>query len=344
MQNAQTISTRPGQLIMLLCLCLTACGSDESDSQNIGGTTIEIDTDITVSVHIPPGLEKDLEVVSVAGRKPGINNHVEVTIILKNNGVSEQRLLVSGAWKDDSSRGFGGFSTVLLIPQGQTASFDTGSQSRQITKFSVTIKPTAQTADQHVGSTLANMPPEVEGQGIAYTATPTLDAVPGWKPRGVANGQAFSGKTIFFTPFLTAWKLEIHDHDFDPLRGGGIVKQEIPDLQTIHIDFPGEPFSGAVFEREMSYGGGYFQIKHTTASKGTTSWNTEIAWAIEFTDWQRHTWRASDGLFQQGGTASGKLYICFKGSTANIKSSWIAGEFTDVPIIYYGDPGLDAPT
>jgi hypothetical protein len=31
-------------------------------------------------------------------------------------------------------------------------------------------------------------------------------------------------------------------------------------MQTIHIDFPGEPFNGAVFKREMSYGGGYFQI------------------------------------------------------------------------------------
>ena len=114
-------------------------------------------------------------------------------------------------------------------------------------------------------------------------------------------------------------------------------------MQTIHIDFPGEPFHGAVFKREMSYGGGYFQIKNTPESKGTTSWNTEIAWVIEITDWQRHAWRENGGVFQQGGTASGKLYICFKGSTANIKNSWISGEFTDVPIVYYGDPGLAVP-
>ena len=343
MHSRQATSTQTILLMMLLSLCLTACGNDESTSQNIGGITIEIDSDIAVSVYIPPELEKDLEVVSVTGRKPGVNNWVEAAITLRNNSASEQRLVVAGDWQDDSARGFGGFSSVLLIPPGQTASFEAGSQSRQITKFSVLVKSTTESADQHVGSTLANLPPEVEGHGVAYTATPTLDEVPAWELRGVANGQAFTGKTIFFTPYFKAWKLEIHDRDIDPLLGVAIARLETPDVQTIYIDFPGEPFSGAVFEREMSYGGGYFQIKNTVESKGTTSWNTEIAWAIEITDWQRHPWRESDGLFQQGGTASGKLYICFKGSEANIKSSWIAGAFNDVPIVYYGDPGLDAP-
>jgi len=329
-------------VVSLLLLCLVACGENETALQSASGTTIEVETDITVSITLLQKLDKDLEVVSVEGMKPGANNRVEATITFRNNSAIDQRLLVEGEWENSAAHGRGGHSSVLLIGAGQTATFATGSQARDITRFSVVVKPGTETVEQHLDSTLANLPSGVVGQGIAYTDTPTLDVVPAWGVKGVANGEVFHARTLFFSPYFGAWKLELYDRDFDPVKGTALAKSNLPGMQTIHINLPGVPSTGRVFERELKYGGGYFQIKLSPTGKDTTSWNTEIAWAIEISDWRREPWLASKGLFQRGGSVSGKLYICFKGGGQGIKSSWVSGEFTDVPIVYYGDPGLDS--
>ena len=329
-------------VLSLLILCLMACGDNEPDLQSLSGTTIEFETEITVSITLPQDLARDLEVVTAEGMKPGANNRVEATITFRNKGTTDRRLLVVGEWQDAAAHGFGGQSSVLLIAKGKTATFASGSQSRGITKFSVLVKPGTETVEQHLDSTLANLPAQVVGQGIAYTDTPTLDVVPAWAVRGVANGEVFHARTIFFSPFLGAWKLELYDRDFDPLKGTALAKSNLPGMQSIHINLPALPSRGAVFERLLNYGGGYFQIKQASAGKGTTSWNTEIAWVIEISDWHREPWLESKGLFQRGGSVTGKLYICFKGGGQGIKNSWVSGEFTDVPIVYYGAPGLDS--
>jgi hypothetical protein len=134
------------------------------------------------------------------------------------------------------------------------------------------------------------------------------------------------------------WTLQIIDSHLDPLKGIAIARQAKPDIQVININLPNEPTSGAVFEKEMSFGGGYFQIKKSPDSQETTSWNTDSAWIIEITEWAKKPWIEGAGTFQQVGTASGRLYICFNGSEQGLKNSWASGIFENAAIVYYGKP------
>jgi len=59
---------------------------------------------------------------------------------------------------------------------------------------------------------------------------------------------------------------------------------------------------------------------------------------LEFKRWNRQPYRETGGTFQKGGTASGRLYICFKGRADNIQDSYVAGVFENAPIVYYGNP------
>ena len=74
MNLTQMISVRTVILMILLKLCLTGCGSDESTSRNIDGITIEMDTDIAISVFIPRKLEQHLEVEKRGHPQLGIKN------------------------------------------------------------------------------------------------------------------------------------------------------------------------------------------------------------------------------------------------------------------------------
>jgi hypothetical protein len=49
-------------------------------------------------------------------------------------------------------------------------------------------------------------------------------------------------------------------------------------------------------------------------------------------------WRSGGETFQRAGSAAGRLYICFQGAAGRIQNSFVAGRFTDVPVIYYGEP------
>ena len=118
-----TLKIHTRTVLSLLLLCLVACGDNESAS----GTTIEVETDITVSITLLQKLDNDLEVVSVEGMKPGANNRVEASITFRNNSTIDQRLLVEGEWENAAAHGRGGHSSVLLIGAGQTATFATGS-------------------------------------------------------------------------------------------------------------------------------------------------------------------------------------------------------------------------
>jgi hypothetical protein len=192
--------------------------------------------------------------------------------------------------------------------------------------------------DELLTSSLKDGIPKADGHGFTYTETPTADAIPAWDLRGVANGEPFQVKTIIFSPISSQWKLQLIDSHLDPLKGIAIARQDKQDIQVINIDLPSEPTSGDVFEKEMSFGGGYFQIKKSPDSEETTSWNTDNAWIIEITKWDKKPWIEGAGTFQQVGTASGRLYICFKGSEQGIKNSWASGIFENAAIVYYGKP------
>jgi hypothetical protein len=177
-----------------------------------------------------------------------------------------------------------------------------------------------------------------QGYGVACTATPSPAEIHAWSPRGLANGAVFHARTIFFAPFGSGWRMEIHDREFDPMRGTAIPRTDHPDLQTIYIDLPSQPATGIIFEKSMAYGGGHFQIKPAADSAQTTSWNFRVAWAIDISEWQAIPWREGGETFQLAGRASGRLYICFHGPQDTIRDSFVAGEFSDAPIIYFGPP------
>ncbi len=297
-------------------------------------------SDIDISIDVAPELRGDIRIVTATGRKPGSVNPVETVIVLQNKGDNEMSLLLEGSWHDARGGFFGGVSTVRTLTPGDTDTFHSGTRSQQVVALRLAIRPTDTRQDELLTETLASATPKAQGHGITYTESPTEEVIPAWTARGVANGQPFTARTIVFTPVSGRWKLEISDREFDPLQGTALARQAHRDQQTIRIDLPYEPDGGAVFDREMAYGGGYFQIKPSPSAEGTTSWNTAIAWFVRVTDWDRQDWVDGAGTFQHGGTASGELYISFRGSEHGIANSWISGTFEDVPIVYYGNPAM----
>lgn len=128
------------------------------------------------------------------------------------------------------------------------------------------------------------------------------------------------------------------DRPFDPVKGIGIARIDNPDVQTVYIDLPEAPDNGKVFQQEMQYGGGMFQIKPRADSRSTTSWNTSLAYKIVITDWQKGVSTHLSCGRPESGKAAGRLYISFSGSEDQIKNSWISGTFKDAVILYCGDP------
>lgn len=271
---------------------------------------------------------------------PGRSNPKEVVIVVENLSATAGAVNIEGSWLSDAERGYGSVRSTLEIAAGDTAEFRTGTRSVAASRFLASIIPVEGGGLPREDAALLEAAASgAQGYGVAYTPTPTLAEIPAWSPRGLANGAIFHGKTIFFAPFeTTGWRLEIHDREFDPMRGTAIPRTNYPDLQTIYIDLPSQPAAGKIFERPMAYGGGYFQIKATADSEQTTSWNSLVAWAIEITEWQAAPWREGGETFQRAGSASGRLYVCFHGPQGEIRDSFIAGEFTDAPILYFGPP------
>jgi hypothetical protein len=298
------------------------------------------DGDVDVTVEVEAGLADAIQVISARSAKPGTTNPVEAVIVLENKSGAGKRLKLEGTWHDGGGGFFGGTSAVWVLAPGQSDTFSAGSRSGRVTAFRLAVSETDSTQSELLTETLANSQPKAEGHGITYTETPKSEQIPPWSVRGVANGAPFTAETIMFVPNGAQWRLEISDASFDPLKGAGIARYSQKDLQTVYLDLAFEPESGAVYDREMAYGGGHFQIKTSPSAQRTTSWNTSIAWAIEFSAWDRRPWSEGGRTFQQAGTASGKLYIAFKGSKQGLANSWISGTFENAPIVYYGKPKL----
>jgi hypothetical protein len=165
-----------------------------------------------------------------------------------------------------------------------------------------------------------------------YSESPTLDMIPDGPITGEASGKSFAGKTIVFQPSYNGkWEMIIADVEFSS------PTDIIMSCQHIDIDLPEAPATGKKLTRAMKYGDGIFQIQSTDDPKETTSWNADNAWVIEFTSWDAKPWNASGDMFQQCGTASGKIAVCYKGS-GSFKNSWAAGTFKNAPIRYMGEP------
>lgn len=165
-----------------------------------------------------------------------------------------------------------------------------------------------------------------------YTEKPTLDKVPSGTISGQANGKAFEAKFVAFQPsYKGNWEMIIADKPFEPA-------DIIMDCQHIDIDLPEFPAAGKVMSKPMEYGKGIWQIQDTDDPTQTTSWNADNAWVIEITSWDVKPWDPDADMFQQAGTASGRIAVCYKGASGSFKNSWAAGTFTNAPVRYMGEP------
>jgi hypothetical protein len=167
---------------------------------------------------------------------------------------------------------------------------------------------------------------------FAWTETPAIEQIPDAPLAGMANGKPFTAASVIFEPGSDAWRMIIRDQPLaEPtavLTGG----------QSINIDLPDFPTTGAKFTRPMEYGDGYWQIGNDpTNPESTTSWNANNAWALEITSWQAADYDESGSLFQNAGVASGKIAVCYKGG-GSIQNSWVAGTFENATVRYMGKP------
>ncbi|MBW2276284.1 MAG: hypothetical protein JRF63_02260 [Deltaproteobacteria bacterium] len=175
------------------------------------------------------------------------------------------------------------------------------------------------------------MAPAAPGS-FAWTETPAVTQIPVTPLSGMANGKPFAAASVIFEPGSDSWRLIIRDQPLSEptavLTGG----------QSINIDLPEFPATGANFVRPMEYGDGYFQIGNDPANaESTTSWNADNAWALEITNWQASDYDSSGSLFQNAGVASGKIAVCYKGG-GSIQNSWVAGTFENATVRYMGEP------
>ena len=317
-------------VLPLLLLCLTSCSQQRQVYRG----------DVDVEVDIEKGLQNEVQVVSVASKKPGEQNPIETLVVLRNVGNTETRVLCEGTWLARGGTFCGSHRSVIVLPPQQTQQIKTGTGAQRATSFRLAVNRTVMTEAELLASSLENSQLRVaEGYGVSFTETPTLAEIPNWNLQGIANGKSFVAKTVILVPYKSKWTLQIIDKEIDPLKGLGIAKQEHPDMQVINIALPSEPKQGEFLEKEMSFGEGYFQIKTSPESTETTSWNTDNAWVIQFTAWKKRPWVDGGSTFQRLGTASGRLYVTYKGSEyGGLKSSWVSGTFQDAAIVCYGKP------
>lgn len=326
-------------IYLIIMLLLISCGQGDGGSEGsmVSNITVRDTGDIEVNINLSNDVDNLVKVENVRSNKPGSGNAVETEITLRNITSSQVEVLVDGKWYDSGGNQYGGSSTVIILQPGQTDVLKTGTMSKNVSGYKVSISTNSRSQQELLADTLSGSKQKIaEGYGMTYSETATDEVIPALPITGVANGSGFQARTVAFAQRTQGkWELLISDYEFDVIKGEGYARSEKKDLQVIHIDFPNEPQAGRKYTREMSYGGGYFQIKHPQDSDETTSWNTSIAYAIEIEKWLKDATVGEPPCANPDtGTASGKLFISFKGSEEGPYNSWVSGEFRDVPIIY----------
>lgn len=177
-----------------------------------------------------------------------------------------------------------------------------------------------------------------DGKGAAppaytWTETPTFEGIPAAPVGGMVNGAPFGVVTVLIEPGLKGWKIAFHDQALK--RPTGLI------VGSHHLDLhlQGDtPAAGSKYEKKMSFGGGYWQVpKPGDTGGGATSWNASNAYVLEFTQWDVKPYDTEGPVFQEGGTASGRVAVNYKGS-GDFQNSWMAGTFENATVRYMGKP------
>ncbi len=175
-------------------------------------------------------------------------------------------------------------------------------------------------------------PEPVEIPAFEYTETPELDNVPNTPAAANANGRELEIKTVIFQPRFDSWSMTLSTAELD--RPTGIL----PGMsEAVNItDLPQELAAGTYTHSMDESGGGYFQIQKVD-EEGTTSWNTRLAYVLQITEWNGRPYDPEGRMFQEAGTASGKVVAVFRGS-GDFANSWVAGTFENAVVRYMGTP------
>lgn len=169
-----------------------------------------------------------------------------------------------------------------------------------------------------------------------WTDKPSLDVIPDEPVKGMANSVPFEANAVYFEPVFGKWSMIISDGVLDSPTGF------IMQAQSINVSLPELPEKGKIIEKDMEYGDGYFHIRKKDDPEEFTSWNSNNAFIIEFTEWELNEWDPEKDMFQVAGKASGRIYISYQGwDSGDFDDSYAAGTFTDAVIRYMGEPELE---
>lgn len=323
--------------VLLITLC--ACSQNDQTSEPSPQYHSSSST-IAIQVELPPELHGVVDIVSSEGRRPGHKNPVEAEVTLGNTSPAGLELLAQGRWFDARGNRYAGISQNLFLTAGETFTLVAGTRSQGVSLYKLSLSAGAQDSDTLTTAPLTDPSIEIaEGYGMTFSETAQDESIPALPIRGVANGEVFLARTVHFDQENEGrWRLEISDRPYDVTKGVAMARLEHKDVQTIRINLAEEPSVGDTLRQEMAYGGGYFQIKPSPDATSTTSWNTSLAYTIEIESWNKRTSSPGPCGIPQLGSASGKLYISFKGSGMGPSNSWVSGQFVDVPIVYCGEP------
>lgn len=163
---------------------------------------------------------------------------------------------------------------------------------------------------------------------------PTAKDVTKGPVMGSANGHKFEAKAIVVEAGYSGWEMTISDTAQTGTSG------YVSGTEYIKINFSKDEVAlkSKKFSKAMKYGDGFFQIIRTADPTGTTSWNADNAYYIEFTSWDVKPWDEKNHGYQVGGKASGKVYVVYKATSGDFKNSGASGEFKDIPVRYSMTP------
>ncbi|EYF06151.1 hypothetical protein [Chondromyces apiculatus] len=163
---------------------------------------------------------------------------------------------------------------------------------------------------------------------LTWTKTPKLDDAPKTVAVSDANGMAVEMATAEVSRSQGEWRIEIGEDKELPFE----------ERQSVTVYLKEAPKKGAKPSVPFGQNRGYFQIKKPDG--GTTSYNCDNAWAIEFTSWEVKPYDKAKKGIQEVGRAQGRIVVMSDTSGEGYKPSWVAGTF-DAPVTLWD--GQDKP-
>ncbi len=167
---------------------------------------------------------------------------------------------------------------------------------------------------------------------FVFSESPAANLIPSTRVRGVANGQPVEMPHVLLEATRNEWRVSFCEKPFS--RPTDFVHG-----QAVHIYVREGLAVGKPLVHAMKPGGGYFamHVSDPANADATVSWVTDHAYYLEITKLDAKPYDATGELVQVAGTASGRVYVAYKGGS-RFASSGVAGTFERAVVRYYGKP------